>query len=278
MTRRPRGRGRRRGATGPPASFLVVAGLALAALSAACGEGPPPVRASGDAGAEPGAEGRPARTLAIFVYDRSTSIPDYQLAAARRLTDRRVRDLGHGDRIAAMEVLQRSLAEPPRRWSQPVPEREFPGREIASDSVSRARFLRDTRDYLRAFTDTAGRGRINGTDLLSTLHDVAAHLRASPDREAVLYVFSDMLQVNRVMNLEGLRRPPPPDWVGTSDRAGKLPDLSGLCVVVVGARIDTEAAQTVKSFWEEYFRATGAELRGENWMYRPVLLPERPCP
>ena len=59
---------------------------------------------------------------------------------------------------------------------------------------------------------------------------------------------------------------------------GMLPDLRGLCVVVVGARVDTEAAQRVKKFWIDYFEQTGATLRDENYMHRPVSVPAEPCP
>jgi hypothetical protein len=143
--------------------------------------------------------------------------------------------------------------------------------------VTRARFLRDAEDYLVAFTDTLGRDSIDGTDLLSTLHDVGADLRAAKGRKAVLYIFSDMLQSNRTIDMEGLRKMPPGGWVERQEQAGTLPDLTGLCVVVVGARVDTEASQRVKKFWEEYFDATGAELLDRNYTLRPVTLPEHPC-
>ena len=60
--------------------------------------------------------------------------------------------------------------------------------------------------------------------------------------------------------------------------SGMLPDLRGLCVVIVGARVDTESAQRVKKFWIDYFEATGATLNGENYMHRPVSVPSGPCP
>ena len=44
---------------------------------------------------------------------------------ARQLTNNRIRKLDHGDRIAAHQLLQLSLEEPPRRWSETVPQREF---------------------------------------------------------------------------------------------------------------------------------------------------------
>lgn len=256
-------------APGPSLGRCMLLPLLLVALTLpACRDG-----AAADAdeeAAEPG-------DLAIFVYDRSWSIPDYGLELARDLTAQRLRTLEHGDRIAALEVLQRSLAEPPKRWSQAVPEREFPEQRVPRDSVTLARFLRDARDYLVAYADTAGRSEIMGTDLLSTLHDVAAELRAAPEHRATLYLFSDMLQSGPEIEMEGTRRMPGREWVSEAQAAGKLPDLEGLCVVVIGARVDTDAAQRVKDFWKEYFEATGATLYDSNYMLRPVTVPERPC-
>lgn len=228
-----------------------------------------------DARAQPEPD-EPPRLL-IFVYDRSTSLPDHQVELARELTEQRLRALGHGDRIAAMQLLQLSLAEPPKRWSQKAPERELEGVELSRDSVVLQRFIRDAILLLRPFSAPEGREDINGTDILSTLHDVAAEMRAYPEYRAILYLFSDMLQSNRAIDMEGLRRMPPEDWVQRAEAEGRLPDLEGLCVVVVGARVDTEAAQRVKAFWDEYFRATGATLHDRNYMLRPVRLPEDPC-
>lgn len=247
-------------------------GLALA-LIAACGT-PEASSAGGTRGTE---MTRTPPELVIFVYDRSTSISGNQLEIARRLTNDRIRKLDHGDRIAAHEVLQLSLEEPPKRWSETVPAREFTEQALARDSISRARFLQDAQDYLVVFTDSTSREDIDGTDILSTMHDVAADLRAAPGREAVMYVFSDMLQSNRTINMEGLAKMPPANWVQREKAAGTLPDLTGLCVVVAGARVDTDMGQRVKRFWEEYFEATGATLLDRNYGLRPVTLPEHPC-
>lgn len=241
---------------------------ALAGIAVAC---------SGEA-ADPATAGPPEPPeLVMFVYDRSTSIPDHQLELARQLTDERLDRLSHSDRIAGMQLLQLSLAEPPERWSQQIPEREVQGFEVSRDSVALVRFLRDAKILLRRFSQPEGREAIGGTDILSTLHDVAAEMRPYPDHEATLYLFSDMLQSNRTIDMEGLSRMPPDDWIQTAKANGQLPDLSGLCVVIVGARIDTPGAQRVKSFWDEYFRATGATLYDRNYMLRPVRLPVEPC-
>lgn len=249
--------------------------LSIAALAsvAACGA-PEASSAGGEGGTE---LTRTPPVLVIFMYDRSTSISGSQLEIARQLTNERVRKLDHGDRIAAHQILQLSLEEPPMRWSETVPARQFTEQTMARDSVTRARFLQDAQDYLRVFTDSTSRTNIDGTDILSTLHDVASDLRAAGNRRATLYIFSDMLQANRAMNMEGLARMPPANWVRREKAEGTLPDLSGLCVVVIGARVDTDAGQRVKAFWDEYFEATGATLLDQNYTLRPVSLPTRPC-
>ena len=249
------------------AGLLVVLAAGLAATS--CGSGP----ALDAYEAEP-----KTPELVVFVYDRSASISDYQLELAQQLTRQRISELSHGDRIAAVQVLQLSLDEPPQRWSQDVPKKEWEGMDVARDSVTLARFQRDADAYLRAFTEASGREEIMGTDLLSTFHDVAAEARPYADFRKIIYVFSDMLQSGKAIEMEGLRRMPPDDWVGSRSDTGRLPKLDGVCVVVIGARIDTNQGQRVKDFWSDYFKATGANLYDHNYSLRPVSLPLDPCP
>lgn len=215
--------------------------------------------------------------LAIFVYDRSGSMPEYQLGLAEELTARRIRQLDYGDRIVAMELLEASLDEPPLRWSQDVPEREYPDMDVESDRLTRSRFLRDAAAYMERFTDAASREPSRGTDILSTLHDVAADLRANNGHSATLYLFSDMLQSNATLNFEDPVHEPPLVWIDRAAADGQLPDLEGLCVVVVGARTDTDAGQSVKQFWMRYFDAARAALYERNYQLRPVDLPAAPC-
>lgn len=247
-------------------AFLFLSGPVL--VSSACG---------GSDRSEPAPPAEPPQRV-IFVYDRSTSIMDHELAHYRELTNQKLLDMGHGDRIVAMELLQLSLAEPPKRWAQPVPPREFEGRAMPRDSVALARFLRDSRDYLLSFTEPGGRDNMMGTDILSTLYDVAEEVRAFPEYRTTLVLFSDMLQATREVNMEGMVRFPPADWVERTKADGRLPDLEGVCVVVAGARVDTPESQRVKDFWMDYFNAAGARLEDRNYSLRPPRLPDRPCP
>lgn len=214
----------------------------------------------------------------ILLYDRSSSILDHELQHYRELTNGIAGELGHGDRIVAMELLQLSLAEAPRRWAQEVPRREFQDRAMSRDSLTLVRFTTDVRDYLTTFTDVADREDLLGTDILSTLQDAGDEVRGYPGHRTVLVIFSDMLQATQALNMEGLVRMPPADWVQRAVAEGRLPDFGGVCVLVSGARVDTPAAQRVKAFWTDYFQATGATLLDRNYGYRPPRLVPESCP
>ena len=227
------------------------------------------------AGANPGGANH---ELLIFVFDRSSSVLDHELTHALALTRERMRHLGYGDRFAAMELLELSLDEEPHRWAQQVPDRQFQNQEMPRDSIALTRFIRDANEYIARFANPEGRDGIQGTDILSTLHLVASEVAGFPGHRPTLVLFSDMLQANAVMNMEGLIRMPPSDWIQRQAALGTLPDLTGLCVVAVGVLTDDRGAQVVKQFWEDYFRVTGATLLSHNYSYRPVQIPHRPCP
>lgn len=244
--------------------------LGMLAL-AACGQG----GAQGDSMAAT-TDARTPRQI-VFAYDRSTSITPEELRLYHQLSTQTLQYLDHGDRVAAIEILQLSLDEIPRRWSQHVPEREFANRVMQRDSVSRARFLQDARDYLTNYVDPEDRDNFLGTDILGTLHDIAEDIRGFPNHRSTVILFSDMLQATQEMNMEGMMRMPPADWVSRRAAEGRLPDFGGACIVVAGARTDTTEGQRVKAFWEEYFEATGATLLDRNYAYRPIRIPEDPC-
>ena len=207
-----------------------------------------------------------------FVFDRSASIQEPQIAKAYELMRARIATLTHADRITAMELLQRSIEEVPTRWSEDVPRRERSDLMLASDSVAVDRFLRDATAYLRSFADPKGRDQIMGTDILSTLHDLSEEFRARDNTSKTLYLFSDMLQSTSTIEMEG-GTVPSANWIASAADEGIIPDLTGVCVVVVGARVDTRAGQRVKAFWKNYFDAAGATLLDANYSYRPVRLP-----
>ena len=122
---------------------------------------------------------------------------------------------------------------------------------------------REARAELPVFFDQRLAGKIQGTDLTSTLYRVSDLAHAAGHRRTTLYLLSDMLQWTPDLKLE--HDLPPKGWVADHQRRGLIPDLKNVCVVAVGPDITTDHGVGVRRFWEEYFTAAGAELRAENY-------------
>lgn len=256
--RRPRCPGeRRRGPEARPPSSVPAAwpaalgALLLLAAVAAC------------AGSRRGVDRAPANTVA-FLFDRSSSVDGRLLLSARELTRRRLGALTPGDRLMVWSLDGDELES--RSWRVPEAGPEGEG------------FLGEVRERVVAVTDTAPYERRPGTKLLRALEELAEEIEHSPETGTVVYLFSDMLQVGSGLNFEAPDSEAPRAWVSEKTAAGDLPDLRGLCVVVVGPREDTVRDRNVRAFWEAYFRAAGADLAPENYAARMSRLPESPCP
>ena len=137
--------------------------------------------------------------------------------------------------------------------------------------------------YDRRELDAARRGVLNAlpiffdpelvrsvptTDLFTTLHIAAEHLRDAGDREKELLILSDMLQSTSAFEFQGAQRMPPASWIAAQEEERLLPSLERACVVVIGADHTTPEGQRVRRFWDEYFKATGAMLDDANYRLR----------
>jgi hypothetical protein len=70
-----------------------------------------------------------------------------------------------------------------------------------------------------------------------------------------------------VLELERAGGIPGRQWLQERQRAGRLPDLRNVCVVVVGADVQTARGVAVRAFWRAYLEAAGATLG----MYQTML-------
>src|SRR5690606_34989494 len=101
----------------------------------------------------------------------------------------------------------------------------------------------------RAIFENEAAGRLQTTDLFATLHIAAEYVRDEPDRETTLLLLSDMLQSAHGVEMGREGGVPPPTWLVAQSRAGLLPALAGVCVVVVGADATTPGGVAVRDFW-----------------------------
>jgi hypothetical protein len=123
------------------------------------------------------------------------------------------------------------------------------------------------------------RRRPTGNSILDALN-IAQQVFDSYPGAATKYlvVFSDMIESSsRYRFTRANLRPARIDaFIKAERKNGRLPDLHGVSVYVVGAGAtrggDANAAHVrdVKSFWLAYFRATGADLPG--YRYGPTLV------
>jgi hypothetical protein len=98
------------------------------------------------------------------------------------------------------------------------------------------------------------------TDILTTLQIAGEQLRDSEGRASTLLLLSDMLQSAQGIEMEKLTRMPRTDWVTKQKRLGLIPNLSGACVLVVGADATKESGVRIRRFWQQYFDAAGSTL------------------
>jgi hypothetical protein len=67
-----------------------------------------------------------------------------------------------------------------------------------------------------------------------------------------------MLQSTGEVNMERPGGVPADSWIDQRKSEGRLPNLRGICVFVVGADPTSSTGVRVRHFWQHYFDATGA--------------------
>lgn len=235
----------------------LASGTASAALFilAGCGS------CNGDCTAPP----PPPQRQFVVAVDLSGSITQEERAANQDLLSKFMRTLSFGDRLVVMEAHARGVkgANQPFQREMPVP--EFGGQPTQDDD-------NDLADAVKMAQPQAikvlGGPTVNGTDLFATLHSVADRMREAPGRKTSVVMMSDMLQCTPELCIENGRGTPDSSWIAARKAQNGLPDLTGACIVVVGADVTAPTGPAVRDFWIAYFRAAGAELRADRYSYQ----------
>jgi hypothetical protein len=203
---------------------------------------------------------------AVVAVDLSGSQTPARIAESRKALDEVIGNLGYGDRIVLIQVHQlEAQEEGARRWSETLP-RPAADQPANSLDAERAERVRDAaRAVATEFFEADGAGRIPTTDLFATLHIAAEYARAAPDRRTTLVLLSDMLQSAHGVEMSQAGGVPSAAWIEAQERAGVLPSLDGVCVVVIGADVTSAHGVAVRDFWRAYLAAAGAEMRQEDF-------------
>jgi hypothetical protein len=227
-------------------------------------------------GRPPGADQRGKVVFCLFDLSASTEgqiTREKYANSFGRILDK----LSEGDTIVADAITDNPLSQS----SFPVNE-TFP--EFKPDTDNEL-LLKGKRDKLAAEL-RAARERINGT-VVALLTDQSRKINRTrildslqlADRvfhtynrqRQVLVVFSDMIEESDQYNFQKQRLSATEREriIEAQKKAGRLPDLSGVRVYVVGSSVGDQRSsdmyQNIQDFWLHYFKVSGADLAKERY-------------
>ena len=209
------------------------------------------------------AAGATEAKVVVVLFDGSGSA---QTDAVRKLYqeafDQVVKAVRPGDILAADVIADHPLTE--STFPVNVEFEEGPNR-----LVTEARTRQKRADVAKRVRDLLSRPEaVKSTRILDAILVVSRVFRNYDRPRKVLVLCSDMIEESERYNF--LRQPPTATAidriVGEERTAGRLPELRGVRVYVVGAgagtysRLPADHHVRVEKFWLQYFKATGAEL------------------
>lgn len=126
------------------------------------------------------------------------------------------------------------------------------------------------------------------SDVLAALKDLSARVKASPARDKVVFVVSDMLENSSISSFyaqQNVRKIEPTKELAAAEAAKMVGDFGGARIFVLGAGIvpedktsakgvyrDPKTMGALKDFWTQYFTKSSGDLTefGAPALMRPV--------
>lgn len=108
-----------------------------------------------------------------------------------------------------------------------------------------------------------GRPKIIKTDILSSLVLASEIFKRYPEKRRILFIFSDMIEDSESYNFEklNLNGNKIKEIIEKEKSENRIPNLTGIRIYVTGAQARSqEKYNSIKKFWIEYLKETGAEL------------------
>lgn len=216
-----------------------------------------------------GGDARPGKDVVVlFDLSLSTGSPEVRDAYCENFREV-LSGVSHGDALAAGWIVESSVTQP----TLPVdttftafdPETTNPLLEEAQRTTADSA-LAAARDSIHARTcrrlKEGGRS-VTSTDIITSLDLAADILAAGEGTDDRLVIMSDMLEDSERYQFDelDLGASQRSEILGRERERGRIPDLEGVSVCVVGAgERDTDRYYQVEEFWTAYFDSAGAEL------------------
>lgn len=108
----------------------------------------------------------------------------------------------------------------------------------------------------------------NATEIISAVYAAEGVFKKYGKNKNVLVVFSDMIEESTYYNFqkESLTPQRIKQIIDSEKLKKRIPDLKGIKIYVSGASAPTSQKMLeIQSFWMEYFKECGAELKKENY-------------
>ena len=190
-----------------------------------------------------------------------------------------ISSIGHGDAIYVVKITESSIEEP-----------EIPIKEVFPEFIPKDKFGNPTDNPLivkrerkkadeklrrkkeKCIEDAErlffSRERILKTDILSSLLVAEKIFKNFPEKKPILVILSDMIEDSSDYNFkkEKLTKERIREIIENEKSKGRLPDLRGVKVYVIGAQArDKEKFFSIQNFWMNYFKECGAILEKKNY-------------
>lgn len=229
----------------------------------------------------------PPSTAVVALVDLSGSIPSETVDFyATTLTSVVWEKLTSRDRLVVLPVDSEAESKSEPLFSRDLSRTDFsdPKDGFAhKEEKERARVLdfmtKESPALKESVVSAAGRRKANrsATDLIGGLHAAVAAFPEQPNTKRVLLIFSDMVQESAELNIRQLAKTGEAGaetLAGQLVKRGRVPDLKGVSVVVVGAGetgIGGDNAaffRAVRAFWKSVLSQAGASVDDRHYGYR----------
>jgi hypothetical protein len=177
---------------------------------------------------------------------------------------RLIEGLPAGARVRIVGITDQSFSRPLVLLSGEIPEDRGPLAFIDRTLVARRRLAQGTRDLGRTAPPKYAQ-----TDVIGFLAVAADLLHAEPLGRKVLVIFSDMRHSAPPPDIESPRLVPVAAALLAVEARHQIADLRTVDVYVYGvhaAEKDIPYWQSLRAFWERYFREAGAALKSFSMM------------
>ena len=224
----------------------------------------------GKAGATPGhSEVISSPRQYIILLDLSMSRSNEVRNEGVDFLNRLSTELHFGDRVTVLQVQQTGLIDHPKHWTDDMPVPVDSSYVTSRDKKQLAAEQESVRDAFKGLSQLPPGDKVQHTDLITTLNLSGEYAHDFSSQRTTVILLSDMLQSSNGIEMAHLKRMPPVDWVDAQKKLGLIPNLSGACVIVVGADATTQDGARVRDFWQAYFATSGANLSLANYRATP---------